>query len=250
MCRSQGLIVLVVDFLHGCESGAFPCVVPRLCWRSPSRWSSLRPPRQPSAIRPTTSGSRTAPCSRPREAPIGSISVACSRTWRADTGILGAWNPDADGAVSSIAVAGGVVYLGGALTQLHASSTPIPRSHVAAVTTTGTVTDWNPSATPSGPLATFGSSVFMAGSFPGPTGAEAVDATTAALRPPAIAVAAGGVDGLAADGATLFLGGTFAAVKRRRGVAAITADGRRTAQPRRPGARRRRCEGPASRSCA
>ena len=141
----------------------------------------------------------------------------------ADTGIVSAWNPDADGAVSSIAVAGDVVYLGGAFTQVHTNSTPIPRSHVAAVTTGGTVTGWNPSGGPAGPLAASGSSVFLAGSFPGPTGAEAVDATTAAPGLPTVDVAANGVDGLGADNATLFLGGTFGTVdgQPRAGLAAI-----------------------------
>jgi beta-propeller uncharacterized protein DUF5122 len=141
----------------------------------------------------------------------------------ADTGTVSPWAPGPDAEVSSIAVAGDVVYLGGAFTTLDGGVTT--RSHVGAVTTAGTVTDWNPGAAPSGPLAAFGSSVFLAGSFPGPTSVEAVDATTAALRPPTVDVPdpLASVDSVATDDATLFLGGTFTAVdgQPRDGLAAI-----------------------------
>jgi hypothetical protein len=141
----------------------------------------------------------------------------------ADTGSVDAWAPGPDDDVSSIAVAGDVVYLGGLFTTLDGGVTT--RSHVGAVTTAGTVTDWNPGAAPSGPLATFGSSVFLAGSFPGPTSVEAVDATTAALGPPTVDVpdSLPSVDSVATDDATLFLGGTFTSVdgQLRDGLAAI-----------------------------
>lgn len=139
----------------------------------------------------------------------------------ADTQQVGAWAPDPDGPVTSLAVAGGIVYFGGSFTSLGNGATT--RSHVAAATTTGTLTGWNPAVGPTGPLAPFGSSVFLAGSFAGPTGLEAVDATSAAPAGPTVDVAATTVDSLAADGSTLFVGGRFATIdgQPRDGLAAI-----------------------------
>ena len=154
-------------------------------------------------------------------ASVGSVGRNYAAAVDADTAAVSPWDPVPDADVSSIAVAGGVVYLGGDFT--HVSLAPIARFHVAAMTTGGTLTAWNPGAAPVGVLATSGSSVFLAGSFPGPTGVEAVDARTAVPGLPTVAVAAAGVEGLAADHATLFLGGTFAAVdgQPRDGLAAV-----------------------------
>jgi hypothetical protein len=140
----------------------------------------------------------------------------------ADTAAVAPWAPDPDAEVSSIAVVGDVVYLGGPFTQLLSFTTPIPRSRVGAVTTAGTVTAWNPAGA-DGLLASFGSSVFLTGTFAGPTGGQAVDGSTAVPGLPLVSVAAATVESLAADSATLFLGGAFTTAdgQPRTGLAAI-----------------------------
>jgi hypothetical protein len=53
------------------------------------------------------------------------------------------WNPEANGPVTSIAIACDIVYLGGAFTSINGK----PRNHIAAVSIyDGTPTDWNPNA--------------------------------------------------------------------------------------------------------
>jgi hypothetical protein len=139
----------------------------------------------------------------------------------ADTEQVDAFAPNPDGDVTSIAVAGGTVYVSGDFTTLGGGATA--RSAAFAATTAGSVTSWNPGVGPAGPLATFGSSVFLAGSFAGPTGLETVDGTSAAPIPPAVAVAANTVHSLATDGASVFVGGSFGTLdgQPRAGLAAI-----------------------------
>jgi Domain of unknown function (DUF5122) beta-propeller len=60
----------------------------------------------------------------------------------AQTGALLPWNPRANSTVYSIAVLGSTVYLGGTFTTVAGA----PRARLAAVTTTGTLTRWAPSA--------------------------------------------------------------------------------------------------------
>ena len=138
----------------------------------------------------------------------------------ADSAAVSAWAPGPDADVSSIAVAGDIVYLGGSFTSLGSGATA--RLHVAAVTSAGLPTPWNPAGA-DGTLALHGSTVFLAGSFAGPTGLEAVDGTSAAPAGPAVAVAANSVDALTTDPSTLFIGGSFATIdgQPRNGLAAI-----------------------------
>jgi hypothetical protein len=81
----------------------------------------------------------------------------------ADTGALLRWNPNVNEAVSSLAVDGKTVYMGGRFSSVGGKD----RSHVAAVTLGGAVTSWNPGA--NGPVNAIArdssDGVYLGGSF-------------------------------------------------------------------------------------
>lgn len=81
----------------------------------------------------------------------------------ADTGDLLRWNPNVDDAVSAVTVSGSTIYLGGRFTSVRGKA----RSHVAAVSTSGSVMSWNPGA--NGPVNTItrdgSGGVYLGGSF-------------------------------------------------------------------------------------
>jgi uncharacterized repeat protein (TIGR01451 family) len=134
----------------------------------------------------------------------------------ATVGQATAWNPNVNGDVRTLAVAGSTVYLGGQFSSVNGTLT---RNNAAAVDTTSGVADgWNPNV--SGlvdALAVSGSTVYLGGWF---SGTDAVNGTL--IRNHAAAVDAatgvanvwnpdvgGPVDALAVSGSTVFLGGLF-----------------------------------------
>ncbi len=78
-------------------------------------------------------------------------------------GTLNAWNPNADQAVFSMTVSGGIVYVGGIFSNIGASS----RSRIAAIDgTTGIATAWNPGTSGQiNALEVVGSVVYAGGIF-------------------------------------------------------------------------------------
>jgi hypothetical protein len=166
---------------------------------------------------------------RPAAAPPGSGEVARSRLAALDvtTGALLPWNPGADGTVWSLDVAGGVVYIGGAFANVAGQ----PRSRLAAVTSGGGVTTWNPVA--NGPVHELrvgpNGSIYAGGAFTVVGGkgrkrlAEVRPAGTVTSWAPKVEQVAGStcpprcspfVTSLdfSADGATLYVGGHFGLV--------------------------------------
>ena len=82
----------------------------------------------------------------------------------ATTGIARDWDPDADSAVSALAVAGDTVFAGGAFGMVNRST---PRQRLAAFDAlSGTARAWDPSADATvRSLAVYGSTVFAGGDF-------------------------------------------------------------------------------------
>src|SRR5581483_10511021 len=94
------------------------------------------------------------------------------------------WNPDADGTVDALTVAGAVVYAGGVFGSIGGQ----PRLRLAALdASTGAATAWNPAVRQGSvqALAVAGSTVYVGGAFAGVGGATranigAVDVTSGA----------------------------------------------------------------------
>jgi len=82
-------------------------------------------------------------------------------------GTLGPWNPSASYIVSSMAVSGSTVYVGGQFTSITDSNGTQTRKYLAAIdATTGTVTSWNPDASQYVfALAVSGNMVYAGGAF-------------------------------------------------------------------------------------
>jgi hypothetical protein len=147
------------------------------------------------------------------------------------------WNPNVSGAVGALAVSGSTVYLGGVFNGANAVNGTQTRNYAAAVdASTGAVTPWN--ANLNSPiisggtvysLALSGQTVYLGGSFKGPTalngslersGLAEVDATTGSgttwnplpSRGGGFGREAGTIRALAADGAGgVVVGGEFEA---------------------------------------
>lgn len=123
------------------------------------------------------------------------------------------WNPNLNGAVFELAVAGSTVYLGGDFTTVNGTAT---RNHAAAIdATNGVAKGWNPDVNGTVlALAVAGSTVYLGGNFTTVNGglsrkhAAAVDATSGVANDwnPDLN---GSVTALALSGSTFYLGGTF-----------------------------------------
>ena len=144
----------------------------------------------------------------------------------AGTGALAAWNPTLAGgaaAANALAASGSTVYVGGSFTSIGGQ----PRNGLAAVTTTGTVTTWDPNPQSGGSasvtaLAISGSTVYVGGIFtkightapPDRLGLGAVDATSgdATAWNPNSNGDSVTASVLVADGTTIYIGGAFSAL--------------------------------------
>ena len=144
----------------------------------------------------------------------------------ADSPAATAWNPDANGAVSAIAVLGSTVYAGGDFKTLNGQ----PRNYLAALdTTTGATTAWETGAEASViSLAVSGSTVYAGGLF-GYVGfvrnnIAALDAGTGAStawNPNAN----GAVSAIVISDSTVYAGGKFTTIggETRNNIAALDA---------------------------
>jgi Domain of unknown function (DUF5122) beta-propeller len=173
--------------------------------------------------------------------PPGTTSRAVVRNhvaaFDAKTGKLLRWNPNANGAVRSLAVSRWTVFLGGNFTTVRGRR----RAHVAAVNKAGTLRRWNPSA--NGPVEEIvrdrSGNVYLAGAFTtvagrrrlrvarvGPNGAvQAWKASVTAASGPCPNCAPIVFSlGLSARRSTLYIGGRFGRVngKPRRSAAAVS----------------------------
>jgi len=140
--------------------------------------------------------------------------AACNAT----TGELLPWDPNVDGEVKTLAVAGGVVYVGGSFTAVEGQS----RQNLAAIdATTGMVTSWDPAI--EGTQATVrdmvvsGNTAYVAGTFSMAAGSArnsiaALDITTgsALAWDPGLDGSAS-VNTILLSESTLFIGGNFTA---------------------------------------
>src|SRR5262249_46901260 len=144
-----------------------------------------------------------------------------------NTGRLTSWNPSADGAVFTLALAGSLIYAGGPFE--HIGSTP--RNGVAAITPNGSATSWNPNVNLPGAVAarqTCGGTVYPSGTCP-PRPAHArvalaaVPTSSGAPLPwtPTTAPPFGTVQTLAVSGNTVYVGGNFLRLQGRIGLAAF-----------------------------
>ena len=81
------------------------------------------------------------------------------------------WNINANGAVTAMALSGGTLYIGGDFTRIDGA----PRAHLAAVDAgTGTLTNWDPSATGGSvrALAVSGGKVYVGGNYTSLSGGQ------------------------------------------------------------------------------
>jgi trimeric autotransporter adhesin len=115
---------------------------------------------------------------------VGEVARNRAAAFDATTGGLLAWNPNVNGEVRALAVAGQRVYLGGGFSRVGSSS----RRRLAAVdASSGLATSWNPSVSAKvNALATDGSTVWLGGTFTSVGGSPrlrlaAVSASTGAV---------------------------------------------------------------------
>jgi predicted small secreted protein len=141
-------------------------------------------------------------------------------------GNLTAWDPNANGTVSALAVSGGTVYAGGGFNSIGGQ----PHGGIAALdAATGTATSWNPAGGTVLALAVSGGTVYAGGFFTFIGGKArnhlaALDAATGAAtswNPNAN----GPVFALAVSGGTVYAGGDFSMTggQSRVGIAALDA---------------------------
>ncbi|MFN0157648.1 MAG: choice-of-anchor D domain-containing protein [Bacteroidota bacterium] len=146
------------------------------------------------------------------------------------TGAATAWAPNPNGPVYALELVGTAVYVGGSFSVVGS----LPRSNVAAVTSAGVVTTFNPIATGAVHAILNGSGViYLGGEFDALLGGQiprlrlaAVDPTSGGATPwdPS---ADGDVFALALSGSTVYIGGAFLNVgsQQRQGLAAVDASG-------------------------
>jgi outer membrane protein assembly factor BamB len=144
---------------------------------------------------------------------------------------LATWQ--AQGRVRTLAIANGVVYLGGSFTTLfsHGTRDTVVRHHLAAINeATGAPTSWNPNV--NGNVQTIrviGTRVYIGGSFTSVGGrpvrnVAAIDRASGRLAAGFHPAANSAVNALAASSSTLYLGGAFTRVDgaARRHLAAVS----------------------------
>jgi outer membrane protein assembly factor BamB len=147
---------------------------------------------------------------------------------------LATWQ--AEGRVSALAIAGGVVYLGGSFTTLtsHGTRRTVTRDRLAAIDeSTGKPTGWNPGANgPVHALRVIGNRVYVGGSFTSVGGhpfrnLAVVSRTTGRVLTSFHGSADGEVDAMAASATRLYIGGAFSRADgtARRNVAALGLSG-------------------------
>jgi hypothetical protein len=160
------------------------------------------------------------------------------------TGTVTSWNPSASSfgpfvTVSSIAVSGSTVYVGGDFTSIGGQ----PRNRLAALdVSTGAATPWNPNVNSSVfSLAVRGSTVYAGGAFTSAAGLTrkrlaALDASTG-LPTSWDPDVTGSVSSIALSGRRVFVGGTFSSIgpNPRTNIAALN-DTTGAATPWNPGA--------------
>jgi hypothetical protein len=143
----------------------------------------------------------------------------------ASTGVASSWNPQIVGGfnVSSIAVSGTTVYLGG---NFNTINTNVTRNYAAAVdTSTAAVTSWNPNLFFSqaggtvNSIIVSGGIVYLGGIFTGVAGGAttrndlaAVDAITGTATATFDPNVNAGINAMSLSGTTLYLGGGFTTV--------------------------------------
>jgi len=160
---------------------------------------------------------------RPPNQPSGAGEVARNRVaaFNVETGELLPWNPNANGEVRALAVAGQTVYLGGSFTTVAG----VTRRRLAAVdAASGAPTSWRPRPSAKvNAIATDGSTVWLGGTFNSVNGVTrlklaAVSATTAAVtefRADVTGEASGSgpyVNALALRDSALYVAGAFASI--------------------------------------
>jgi outer membrane protein assembly factor BamB len=127
----------------------------------------------------------------------------------------------AEGRVSALAIANGVVYLGGSFATLtsHGTRQTLTRQHLAAINeSTGKPTPWNPNVNgPVHALRVIGNRVYVGGRFSSVGGHAArnlavVSRTTGKLVTAFHGSANGEVDAMAASAKRLYLGGSFSRI--------------------------------------
>ena len=145
-------------------------------------------------------------------------------------GTLNSWNPDADGAVSTLFLNSGVLYAGGSFTTIGG----VGRNHVAAIdATTGLVTSWIPYQINGSvwTLQVSGTNVYLGGAFNyiGPDEPYGtVINTTTGVPTFTFANPNESVDAVVPDGSGgWYIGGSFTQVggQTRKGIARINSDG-------------------------
>jgi hypothetical protein len=139
----------------------------------------------------------------------------------ATSGVATSWDPDLNGAVAAIAVAGSTVYLGGAFAGANAVNGSLTRNRLAAVdATTALALPWDPNANNTvNSLAVSGASVFIGGDFSGAAAIDGKTRTRVAAVDGETGVATnfapdvnGTVGTLAVLGSNLYIGGAFSSV--------------------------------------
>ncbi len=127
------------------------------------------------------------------------------------------WNPGVNNRVDSLAIANGVIYVGGTFTSAVGGTGTTPRSRLAAFDTAGNLMDWNPGVSSTvGTLAVADGIIYAGGDFSGAGGG-----TGTTPRSHLAAFDAAGnvmdwnpgvnnrVDSLAIANGVIYVGGTF-----------------------------------------
>jgi outer membrane protein assembly factor BamB len=165
---------------------------------------------------------------------LGQASAQAVTTSGPTNAPLATWQ--AEGRVSAIAIANGIVYLGGSFTTLtsHGTRATVTREHLAAIKeSTGKPTSWNPNVNgPVHAIRVIGTRVYVGGSFSS-IGGHAARNVAAVSRSTGKVVTTfrgstnGDVDAMAASSTRLYIGGNFSAADgtARHNLAALGLSG-------------------------